>query len=106
MRLRFMELQNYRRFRSAAIEFPDGVVAIVAGGLGRCTAPAICLGEVGTVVNQNADDPLAPVPGGSVQRCEPFFRLCINVGAVLQQERQELLVPKCGRRMEWRCAER
>ncbi len=38
MRLRFMELRNYRKFRSAAIEFPDGVVAIVGqNGAGKTT---------------------------------------------------------------------
>jgi exonuclease SbcC len=38
MRLRYMELRNYRKFRSAAIEFPDGVVAIIGpNGAGKTT---------------------------------------------------------------------
>ncbi len=38
MRLRYMELRNYRKFRQARIEFPDGVVAIVGdNGAGKTT---------------------------------------------------------------------
>lgn len=38
MRLRYMELRNYRKFREARIEFPDGVVAIVGNnGAGKTT---------------------------------------------------------------------
>ena len=38
MRLRYMELHNYRKFREAKIEFPDGVVAIVGqNGTGKTT---------------------------------------------------------------------
>ncbi len=38
MRLRYMELRNYRKFREARIEFPDGVVAIVGNnGTGKTT---------------------------------------------------------------------
>lgn len=38
MRLRYMELRNYRKFRDARIEFPDGVVAIVGNnGTGKTT---------------------------------------------------------------------
>ncbi|MHC1709929.1 MAG: AAA family ATPase [Methanomassiliicoccales archaeon] len=38
MRLRYMELRNYRKFRDAHIEFPDGVVAIVgSNGTGKTT---------------------------------------------------------------------
>ena len=38
MRLRYLELRNYRKFRDARIEFPDGVVAIVGNnGTGKTT---------------------------------------------------------------------
>ena len=38
MRLRYMELRNYRKFREARIEFPDGLVAIVgSNGTGKTT---------------------------------------------------------------------
>ncbi|TFG56654.1 MAG: SMC family ATPase [Methanomassiliicoccus sp.] len=38
MRLRYMELRNYRKFREAKVEFPDGVVAIVGqNGTGKTT---------------------------------------------------------------------
>lgn len=38
MRLRYMELRNYRKFRDCRIEFPDGVVAIVGNnGTGKTT---------------------------------------------------------------------
>ncbi len=38
MRLRYMELRNYRKFREARIEFPDGVVAIIGNnGTGKTT---------------------------------------------------------------------
>ncbi|MDD1772579.1 MAG: SMC family ATPase, partial [Methanomassiliicoccales archaeon] len=38
MRLRYMELRNYRKFREAKIEFPDGVVAIIGqNGTGKTT---------------------------------------------------------------------
>ena len=38
MRLRYMELRNYRKFRDARIEFPDGVVAIIGpNGAGKTT---------------------------------------------------------------------
>jgi len=38
MRLRYMEMRNYRKFRDSRIEFPDGVVAIVGqNGTGKTT---------------------------------------------------------------------
>jgi len=38
MMLRYMELHNYRKFREARVEFPDGVVAIVGqNGTGKTT---------------------------------------------------------------------
>lgn len=38
MKLRYMELHNYRKFRDAKVEFPDGVVAIVGqNGTGKTT---------------------------------------------------------------------
>ncbi len=38
MRLRYMELRNYRKFRDAKVEFPDGVVAVVGqNGTGKTT---------------------------------------------------------------------
>jgi exonuclease SbcC len=38
IRLRYLELRNYRKFRSSAIEFPDGVIGILGqNGVGKST---------------------------------------------------------------------
>ncbi|NYT11539.1 MAG: SMC family ATPase [Methanomassiliicoccales archaeon] len=38
IRLRYLELHNYRKFRHAAVEFPDGVIGIIGpNGVGKST---------------------------------------------------------------------
>ncbi|HNX48269.1 MAG TPA: SMC family ATPase [Methanomassiliicoccales archaeon] len=60
MRLRYMELRNYRKFRDARIEFPDGVVAIVgSNGSGKTTileaVTWALFGNVSSVMRDNKE---------------------------------------------------
>ena len=60
MRLRYMELRNYRKFRDCRIEFPDGVVAIVGNnGTGKTTileaVTWALFGNVSSVVRDNKE---------------------------------------------------